>query len=183
VSLLGSLKGGAKSIVDTVEDALSLPSGTPADQALAAAAARAQVQTDLAALEAKVLKSARLSAEDVEHALSYYTRSKGTRDERVGLAVAGFKAVVGKYVVTQRRILDIMRGTFEIQAATMEDKVRAAVRKGAVRGLPDLQRFLQAPSLAAALQRDAERFTLEESGMSIQEIDALTNNPEFKDVS
>jgi hypothetical protein len=65
----------------------------------------------------------------------------------------------------------------------MEDKVRAAVRKGAVRGLPDLQRFLQAPSLAAALQRDAERFTLEESGMSIQEIDALTNNPEFKDVS
>lgn len=41
--------------------------------------------------------------------------------------------------------------------------------------------FMSRPVTAMKLQQEVERYSIDETGLTVQEIDAITNKPEYKD--
>ncbi len=82
--------------------------------------------------------------------------------------------------LTKRAVLEVMRGTFELQAEKMLGMVEKAANDGRVTDMRSLQAFISRPSFGQQLQAEVERYTLEQTGVAVREIDAITNAPEYQ---
>lgn len=67
----------------------------------------------------------------VDHALTFYTKGSG-RSKQVSDGVGKVKKAVGRYMLTKSRILEVMSGTFELQARLTQELVEKAVNEGRV---------------------------------------------------
>jgi len=82
-------------------------------------------------------------------------------------------------MLTKRRMVEVMGGTFQIQATKLTEIVEKAIEGGIIRSPQDLQMFMNRPHIAGSLQMEVERYSMEETGLSVQDIDAITREPEY----
>jgi hypothetical protein len=72
-----------------------------------------------------------------------------------------------------------MESTFAVQAELTVSAVEDAVNAGRVVDVGSLQAFLGRPAFKAALTDAIQRHTVAATGMTVDEIDAATQTPEF----
>jgi hypothetical protein len=184
IAVLTEVLEGTAIIVEEVGNAVSIggdhTNGDENERLAVEAAARADVQSQLQALELKLLSARGLSAsgEDFENALTYYTQIEKTAE--VMMLSQRVKRLAGRYFLTQAKVLDVMRGSFEVQARVSLQFVEQLVRSGRASSMMDLQRAMGGPAMEKRLNDELVEFSLNETGMTVLEIDAVTNKPSWR---
>ena len=196
IAVLTEVLEGTASIVEEVANAISIGSShsksstssgggddandDETERLAVEAAARADVQSQLQALELKLLSARGLNAsgEDFEHALTYYTQIEKTAE--IMMLSQKIKRLAGRYFLTQAKVLDVMRGSFEVQARVSLQFVEQLVRSGRASSMMDLQRAMGGSAMEKRLNDELVEFSLNETGMTVLEIDAVTNKPSWR---
>jgi len=182
ITVLTEVLEGTTSIVEEVGNAIAYKGDTSeeSEQLAIEAAARADVQSQLQALELKLLIARGLPSSDevFEHALIYYTTIEKTAE--IMMLSQRIKRLAGKYFLTQAKVLDVMKGSFEVQARVSLQFVEQLVRSGRATSMMDLQRAMGGPAMEKRLNDELVEYSLNETGMTVLEIDAVTNKPSWR---
>jgi hypothetical protein len=201
IEVLEEVRLAASAAVAKVEDALRVsPPPEDEEEALAlAAAARAQVQTQCAAAQRRALESRGLTAEACAHALAFYTAlanangdggggggragqrsasgGAGAEAAVVGSAVR-LKRTVGRFFLTKQRVLQVFEEAKKVQVRLshqIADSVMAPHELPVARVIT----YLQSEQAQEALGRAADQHAVFETGLTIEELKAVMQAPDW----
>jgi len=188
LEVLEEVTRGVEKVAEEVSDALKLfkESSAHADSSRTSqldmeAQGRAVVQRALSGAQTQALSSRVLDVSDLEYSTEYYTTGIG-RSRAVVEAVKTLKQAVGRYFLTKSTCLRILRKSLEIQASSIRDSLNTAWNRGIIKSHTQVQRFLANPSIQASMKQGVEKYFLEESGLTADELQEFSTNPRFEEV-
>jgi hypothetical protein len=179
VSILGDVETRVRRIVGEVEAALDLARLEGAqDMAALEASARGLIQDELAAAQTAACRSYVCSERDAEAALMAADGEGGP----VAIAATRIRRLAGRWRVTKRSVLDIMSGTFRLQATLLKELVEDAAGSGRITSPGALQVFLSSPGVGQRIQGAVSDYTLQKTGLTVMELDEITRKPSWAEV-
>jgi hypothetical protein len=98
-------------------------------------------------------------------------------------ALGEFKGLVGRYFVTKASLLALMERSHELNASAIKDALGSAWDRGIIKHPSQIDRFLSNPSIQASMKGAIEKFFELEVGMSVDELEELSQKPRFTEVS
>lgn len=187
LAILGETEAAARAAVRDVKGALELAKaqrgeGSEGEAEAAAeleAAARPLVQAELAAAQARIFSEHGVREADVAHALAYFGPHGAGASASVAAAVAGVRGAAGLYFVTKSAVLAAMQTTFGVQAQVLAEAAEGAIGAGALRSPAQLQGFFMSRALQARIAEAVEGATREATGLTVEQMDAVTKRPEY----
>lgn len=143
---------------------------------------RGLVQGAVAAAQKRVFSAHAVSESEVAGATAYYTTGAG-RSRVVVEALGEFKGLVGRYFVTKASLLSLMERSHELNASAIKDALGSAWDRGIIKHPSQIDRFLSNPSIQASMKGAIEKFFELEVGMSVDELEELSQKPRYTEVS
>jgi hypothetical protein len=179
VSILSDIETRIRRVVGEVEAALALARESGAsDVTSLEASARALVQEELAAAQTAACSAHSCAESDAEAALAASDGEGGI----VAIAAARIRRLSGRWCVTKRSVLDIMAGTFHLQANILKELVEEAAGSGRITSTSSLQAFLSTPGVGQRIQSAVGDYTLQRTGLTVMELDDITRKPSWAEV-
>ena len=180
VSILGDIETRVRRVVGEVDAALELARLEGAtDVGALETAARGMVQEELASAQSAACRSYVCAERDAEAALLAADGEGGP----VAAAASRIRRIAGRWCVTKRAVLDIMAGTFRLQASLLKGLVEDAAGSGRITSPGALQAFLGSPGVGHRIQGAVGDFTLHKTGLTVLELDEITRKPSWSEVS
>jgi hypothetical protein len=181
LAALEAIAAGIEAAVQSVDDALA---GAPEDEReQLALLSRATVQRELARLQAEALAPLGLDSEGAGSAVAYFSSGSGKVSGRptdeLSAVVLRVKMAAGRFLLSKGQVLEVMRGTYVLQAELMVELVESAIDAGIIRQPASVQRFLGSASFQRPMAERIEAYTLGETGMSVNAIDEVTKSAEW----